>query len=91
MTEDTSPKQERCVTAAFAGSRAKRLGVADDALHGWEGASQCALDLVDGLVYLDHAHRRHGAAVEVDDLARLGVAHPHIVDVMDRSIGGKTR
>src|ERR1700740_2362093 len=88
--ENMSPKGER-MTASTRSSRARRLGVADDALHGREGAAQRALDLVDVLVHLDHAHRRRGAAVEVDDFAGLGVAYPHIVDVMDRGRGGKAR
>ena len=40
------------------------------------------------LVHLDHAHRRRGAAVEVDDLAGIGVANAHIVDVVDLAAGG---
>ena len=71
--------------------RVRRLGVTDDALHGREGAAQRALDLVDVLVHLDHAHRRRGAAMEVDDLAGVGVAHADIMDVVDRGLGGKAR
>src|SRR5205085_6670755 len=69
----------------------RRLGVADDALDGGEGAAQCALDLVDALMHLDHAHRGRGTAVEVDDLAGLGIAHPHIMDVVDGAISGNFR
>ena len=50
-----------------------------------------ALDLVDVLMDLDDAHRRRGAAMKVDDFAGVGVAHPHIVDVMDGAIGGEAR
>ena len=69
----------------------RRLGVTDDALHGRERTPQRALDLVDVLMHLDHAHRGCGAAVEVDDLAGVGVADPHIVDVVDLAVGGKSR
>src|ERR1700738_1304733 len=71
--------------------RVRRLGVTDDALHGRERATQRALDLVDVFMNLDHAHRGRGAAGEVDDLAGLAIAHPHIVDVVDRAIAGKAR
>ena len=63
--------------------------MADDALDGGEGAAQRALDLVDVVVHLDDAHRPRGAAVEVDDFAGVGVADPHVVDVVDGPIGGK--
>ncbi len=63
----------------------------DDAFDGRKRAAQRAFDRIDVLVNLDHAHRRRGAAVEVDDLAGVGVAHPHVMDVMDRAIGGKAR
>ena len=65
--------------------------MADDALHGREGTAQRALDLVDGLVDLDHAHRRRRPAMKINDFAGLGVAHPHIVDVVDRGVRGKAR
>src|SRR5215468_8359950 len=70
-------------------SGARRLGVTDHALHARESATPRALDLVDMLVHLDHAHRRRGAAVEVDDLAGIGVAHAHIMDVVDLAALGK--
>src|SRR6266849_9487937 len=69
--------------------RVRRLGVADHAFHGRERAAQRALDRIDVLVNLDHAHRRRGATMEVYDLAGVGIAHPDAVDVMDRAIGGK--
>src|SRR6266849_5245820 len=69
--------------------RVRRLGVADHAFDGWKRAAQRALDRIDVLVNLDHAHRRRGATMEVNDLAGVGVADPHAVDVMDRAIGGK--
>src|SRR5665213_4063555 len=73
-------------------SRVRRLGVTDDALYGRERAAQRALDGIDVVMHLDHAHRRRGAAVEVDDFAGVGVAHPHAVDVVDRAIiGDKAR
>jgi hypothetical protein len=65
--------------------------MADDALHFRKSPTQRALDLVDILVDIDHAHRGRGAAMEIHDLARLGIAHPHIMDVMDRGIRGETR
>src|SRR5450759_2604743 len=71
--------------------RVRRLGMADDALHGRERAAQRALDLVDVLVNLDHAHRRRGAAMEVDDFAGVGIAHPHAMDVVDRGTGSEAR
>ena len=71
--------------------RARRLGVTDDALHGRKRAPQRALDLVDILVNLDHAHRRRGAAMKVHDFTGVGIANPDIVDVMDGAIGGKAR
>src|ERR1700761_109512 len=70
---------------------ARRLSVTDHALHGWKRASQRALDLVDILVNLDHAHRRRGAAMKIHDFTGVGIANPDIVDVMDRAIGGKAR
>ncbi len=65
--------------------------MADDALHGRKRTAQRALDLVDILVHLDHAHRGRGAAMEVHDLAGVGVAHPHIMDVVARAVGGEAR
>src|SRR6201999_2029373 len=88
-TCEVSPKRERADRSSL--SRARRLGVTDHALHGREGAPQRALDLVDILVNLDHAHRRRGATMKIHDLPGIGVAHPDIVDVMDRAIGGKAR
>ena len=72
-------------------SGARRLGVTDDAFHARERAAQRALDRVDMLVHPDHAHRRRGATVEVDDLAGLGVAHAHVMDVMDLAAGCAVR
>src|SRR5262245_29734540 len=69
----------------------RRLSVTDHALDAGEGAAQRALDLVDALMHPDHAHRGGGAAMEVDDLAGLGVAHPHIMDVVDGAVGGELR
>ena len=63
----------------------------DHALHGGKSAAQGALDLVDFLVNLDHAHRRRGVAMKVHDFAGRRIAHPHAVDVMDGAIGGKPR
>ena len=60
----------------------------DHALHAGERAPQRTLDRVDMLVHLDHAHRWLGAAVEVDDLAGVGVADADIVDVVDLAAGG---
>jgi hypothetical protein len=71
--------------------RVRRLGVADDAFHGRKRATQRALDLVDVLVNLDHAHRRGGAAMEVHDFTGVGVAHPYIMDVVDGGIGGEAQ
>src|SRR5258707_488226 len=71
--------------------RVRRLGVADHALDGRKRATQRALDRIDVLVNLDHAHRRRGATMEVNDLAGVGIAYPHAVDVMDRAVGGKAR
>ena len=63
----------------------------DHALDGREPAAQRALDLVDILVHLDDAHRRRSPAMEINDFAGVGVAHPHIVNVMDRAVSGKAR
>src|SRR5438105_6943969 len=65
--------------------------MADHTLDGRKRAAQRALDLVDVLVHLDHAHRRRGAAMEINDFAGVGIAHPNIMDVMDRAIAGKAR
>src|SRR5579883_1617490 len=60
-----------------------RFGVTDDALDARVIAPQRALDRVDILMHLDDAHRGHRAAMEVDDLAGRGVAHPHTMNVAD--------
>src|ERR1700737_33761 len=69
----------------------RRFSVADDPLHCGERATQCALDRIDVLVDLDHAHRGSGAAMKIHDFAGFGVAHPNIVNVIDDAIGGKPR
>src|ERR1700704_1684505 len=69
--------------------RVRRLGAADPAFDGRKRAAQRALDRINVLVNLDHAHRRRGATMEVNDLAGVGVADPHAVNVMDCANGGE--
>ena len=66
-----------------------RLGVADHALDRRRTAAQRAFDLVDLLVHRLHRERRIDPAVEIDDLAFVGFAHPHVVDVADHAAFGR--
>src|ERR1700760_1951196 len=57
--------------------RVRRLGMTNHSLHAGERATESAFDVIDIVVHPEHAHRRRGAAMEVDDLAGFGVAHAH--------------
>src|SRR4029077_17972724 len=57
--------------------------MADDSLDGGEFAAQRALHLIDPFMYVLHGEHRVDAAMEIDDLALRGLAHPHIVNLPD--------
>jgi len=62
----------------------------DHALDGRKRQAQRRRSIiVDVLVPLTEAHRRRGAAMEINDFAGISVAHHTIVDVVDRAVAGK--
>ena len=66
--------------------------MADHALDRRRALFEGALQRVDLLVYGLHAQLRIDAAVEIDNLAFGGLAHPHMVHVAQRAaVGGEFR
>ena len=51
--------------------------------HSWKAQPQCSLELIDFLMHGSNLDAGIHAAVEVDDLASLGFAYAHIMDLTD--------
>src|SRR5262249_47194153 len=64
-------------------SAGSRLGVADRTLDRGKAPPQRALDLVDLVMYLGDREGGVDQAMEIDDLAVVGLAHPHVVHLAD--------
>src|SRR3569833_4195323 len=76
--------------AAPGSGRFHRLGMAVDALDLRRTSLQRALQRIDAVMDVVDGKLRIDAAVEVDDLAVLGLAHAHVVHVADAAaIGGE--